>query len=108
MKLCWAVFVSFQIAASLKAPFYEPQTWPDRVGIVHLFEWKWLDIAKECEDFLAPKGYAGVQVSHRISKRKYPIWKSGQSSLIDFTKEMLRKVLFEWTRWVQEPIDHMR
>lgn len=31
--------------------------------MVHLFEWKWQDIAKECEDFLAPNGYAGVQVS---------------------------------------------
>ena len=31
--------------------------------IVHLFEWKWADIALECEHFLAPKGFAGVQVS---------------------------------------------
>lgn len=30
---------------------------------VHLFEWKWDDIAKECEDFLGPKGYTAVQVS---------------------------------------------
>lgn len=27
-----------------------------RQGIVHLFEWKWLDIADECETFLGPKG----------------------------------------------------
>ncbi|XP_044760754.1 alpha-amylase-like [Coccinella septempunctata] len=31
--------------------------------IVHLFEWKWKDIAKECEDFLGPHGYGGVQIS---------------------------------------------
>lgn len=31
--------------------------------MVHLFEWKWGDIARECETFLAPNGYAGVQVS---------------------------------------------
>ncbi|XP_011141982.2 alpha-amylase A [Harpegnathos saltator] len=31
--------------------------------MVHLFEWKWQDIAKECEQFLGPKGYGGVQVS---------------------------------------------
>jgi len=37
--------------------------WGDRSGIVHLFEWKWNDIADECERFLAPKGYAGVQIS---------------------------------------------
>ncbi|TYK65548.1 alpha-amylase [Colwellia echini] len=30
---------------------------------VHLFEWNWQDIAKECETFLGPKGYAAVQVS---------------------------------------------
>lgn len=31
--------------------------------MVHLFEWKWSDIAAECERFLAPNGYAGVQIS---------------------------------------------
>ncbi|CAG9786604.1 unnamed protein product [Diatraea saccharalis] len=36
---------------------------PDRTTIVHLFEWKWKDIADECERFLAPKGYGGVQIS---------------------------------------------
>ncbi len=30
---------------------------------VHLFEWRWSDIATECEQHLGPKGYAGVQVS---------------------------------------------
>ncbi|GAB3012813.1 hypothetical protein GCM10027098_03360 [Bowmanella dokdonensis] len=30
---------------------------------VHLFEWNWQDVAKECEDFLGPNGYAAVQVS---------------------------------------------
>lgn len=34
----------------------------DRSGIVHLFEWKWDDIAAECERFLGPNGFAGVQV----------------------------------------------
>lgn len=37
--------------------------WANRTGIVNLFEWRWSDIADECENFLAPKGYAGVQVS---------------------------------------------
>ncbi|KAK3099826.1 hypothetical protein FSP39_010394 [Pinctada imbricata] len=31
--------------------------------IVHLFEWKWTDIANECERFLGKKGFCGVQVS---------------------------------------------
>lgn len=32
--------------------------------IVHLFEWSYPEIAKECEEFLSPKGFAGVQVSN--------------------------------------------
>ncbi|XP_014213120.1 alpha-amylase-related protein-like [Copidosoma floridanum] len=35
----------------------------NRTTMVHLFEWKWNDIANECENFLGPKGFAGVQVS---------------------------------------------
>lgn len=35
---------------------------PGRNTIVHLFEWHWDNIAAECENFLGPKGYAGVQV----------------------------------------------
>lgn len=30
--------------------------------IVHLFEWKWKDVADECERFLGPNGFGGVQV----------------------------------------------
>ncbi|KAK9871280.1 hypothetical protein WA026_011550 [Henosepilachna vigintioctopunctata] len=41
----------------------DPHFVGDRSTIVHLFEWKWLDIAKECEEFLAPHGYGGVQIS---------------------------------------------
>ncbi|GFV88702.1 hypothetical protein TNCV_3354541 [Trichonephila clavipes] len=33
-----------------------------RTTIVHLFEWKWNDIADECEQFLGPYGYGGVQL----------------------------------------------
>ncbi|KAJ4444270.1 hypothetical protein ANN_06062 [Periplaneta americana] len=41
----------------------DPNVWPDRSVIVHLFEWRFDDIADECENFLAPHGYAGVQTS---------------------------------------------
>ena len=35
-----------------------------RSGVfVHLFEWSWQDVARECEDWLGPKGFAAVQVS---------------------------------------------
>ena len=30
---------------------------------VHLFEWRWPDVALECENFLGPKGFTAVQVS---------------------------------------------
>ncbi|MFL1456069.1 carbohydrate-binding module family 20 domain-containing protein [Marinobacter sp. GN3S48] len=32
-------------------------------AFVHLFEWKWSDVAQECENFLGPKGFRAVQVS---------------------------------------------
>lgn len=31
--------------------------------MVHLMDWRWADIANECETFLAPNGFGGVQVS---------------------------------------------
>ena len=37
---------------------------PDnRTAFVQLFEWKWTDIARECETYLGPKGFAAVQIS---------------------------------------------
>jgi alpha-amylase len=50
---------------------------PARTVFVHLFEWKWSDIAQECENFLGPKGFAAVQVSppneHRLmASQNYP------------------------------------
>ncbi|KAM7318028.1 hypothetical protein ACRRTK_022765 [Alexandromys fortis] len=42
---------------------YDPHTLYGRSSIVHLFEWRWADIAKECERYLAPNGFGGVQVS---------------------------------------------
>ena len=41
----------------------DPHVLQGRSAIVHLFEWKFADIATECENFLGPKGYAGVQVN---------------------------------------------
>uniref|UniRef100_A0AAY4D6A0 alpha-amylase n=1 Tax=Denticeps clupeoides TaxID=299321 RepID=A0AAY4D6A0_9TELE len=36
---------------------------PGGTAIVHLFEWRWLDIAEECERYLAPCGFDAVQIS---------------------------------------------
>ncbi len=56
-----------------------------RTVLVHLFEWKWSDIAKECERYLGPKGFAAVQVSPpnehaliRLSNGSYPWWERYQ------------------------------
>lgn len=43
--------------------FIDPHFVKGRGGIVQLFEWKWNDIALECESFLSLNGYGGVQVS---------------------------------------------
>src|SRR5881227_3521912 len=43
---------------------------------VHLFEWKWSDVARECETVLGPAGFAAVQVSppqeHSVQPPTYP------------------------------------
>jgi alpha-amylase len=43
---------------------------------VHLFEWKWTDIASECETVLGPAGFHAVQVSppqeHSLEPPNYP------------------------------------
>nr|AAW66411.1 Amyrel [Drosophila sternopleuralis] len=66
---------------SLALAQHNPQWWGNRNTIVHLFEWKWDDIAQECEDFLAPRGYAGVQVSpvaENIISEGRPWWERYQ------------------------------
>ncbi|KAL7646602.1 UNVERIFIED_CONTAM: hypothetical protein RMT77_001853 [Armadillidium vulgare] len=51
--------------------------------VVHLFEWKWVDVAAECERFLAPTGFCAVQVSPPqehilIPENGYPWWQRYQ------------------------------
>jgi alpha-amylase len=46
------------------APTYRPSGHAAAGDVfVHLFEWKWTDIATECEQVLGPAGYHAVQVS---------------------------------------------
>lgn len=44
--------------------------------LVHLFEWKWTDIAAECENVLGPAGFHAVQISppqeHSLEPPNYP------------------------------------
>ena len=59
------VLISFILIAigSIFLNAYASDVTTGKTAYVHLFEWKWTDIAQECEQFLGPKGFAAVQVS---------------------------------------------
>jgi alpha-amylase len=59
---------------------------PQRTVFVQLFEWKWTDVAEECEQWLGPHGFAAVQVSPPNEPAEidpvdyqYPWWERYQS-----------------------------
>jgi hypothetical protein len=56
------VFILLALA-TLASGQWDPHWTTGRSAMVHLFEWKWSDIARECEDYLAPNGFGGVQIS---------------------------------------------
>ena len=56
-------FICSVIESSYGSAYSDPHFVGDRRVIVHLMEWRYEDIAKECELFLGPYGYGGVQVS---------------------------------------------
>lgn len=58
-----SIFVSVLSTLALTNAQWDPHWLPNRSAMVHLFEWKWADIARECENFLAPNGFGGVQIS---------------------------------------------
>ena len=63
--LRWILLLSI---AQLAWGYHDPNCNGKQV-IVHLFEWKWTDIAQECERYLAGAGYCGVQVNSYIYSR---------------------------------------
>jgi alpha-amylase len=64
MGLRLLIFLLFSVA-NIHAQ-WNPNFVPGRTVMVHLFAWKFSDIAKECVDFLGPRGYAGVQVGKEL------------------------------------------
>ncbi|XP_049873298.1 alpha-amylase 1-like [Pectinophora gossypiella] len=56
-------YVLLLSAVGLAAAYTNPHYAAGRSTMVHLFEWKWDDIADECERWLGPKGFGGIQVS---------------------------------------------
>ncbi|KAH3712444.1 alpha-amylase-like [Dreissena polymorpha] len=59
----WIFAIACMIHVAFAGPYSDPHCAAGRDTIVHLFEWKWTDIKAECERFLGPMGYCGVQVS---------------------------------------------
>jgi alpha-amylase len=58
-----------------------PQAARPRTVMVHLFEWRWEDVARECELVLGPAGYAAVQVSppqEHVVLQSAPWWQRYQ------------------------------
>lgn len=76
-----ALYLSCLMAIVALAAVSAARAQEQRTAFVHLFEWKWTDIAKECEAWLGPKGFAAVQISpaqeHPVIK-PYPWWQRYQ------------------------------
>jgi hypothetical protein len=64
MALPLLIFLLFSVA-NINAQ-KDPNILPGRSAIVHLFEWKFSDVAAECERFLGPRGFGGVQVGKEL------------------------------------------
>ncbi|XP_026327369.1 alpha-amylase 1-like [Hyposmocoma kahamanoa] len=56
-------FILLLTAVAAAVAYHTPNYVAGRSTMVHLFEWKWDDIADECERFLGPHGFGGVQTS---------------------------------------------
>ncbi len=81
MLACGSCRETASPAASSPRPTLDPSYRPSgqmAAGdvVVHLFEWKWTDVATECEQVLGPRGYRAVQVSppqeHSVQPPDYP------------------------------------
>lgn len=55
--------LTIHFQGSSSSPYSDPHFTGNRSVIVHLMQWKFTDIAAECERFLGPYGYGGIQLS---------------------------------------------
>ncbi len=88
---------------------------------VHLFEWRWTDVAAECENVLGPAGVAAVQISppeehsitpnHDWSERyqpvRYNIARSRSGTQAEFTDMVSRCAAVGVGIYVDAVINHM-
>lgn len=73
MQVCTLAILSAAVTVAVTAAAHnDPHYVPGHDGMVHLFEWKWPDVAAECENFLGPMGFGGVQVSDAAAKEHGP------------------------------------
>ena len=56
--------IVFMVLITTVCGQWETNYAPGHAGMVHLFEWHWDTIAEECEIFLGPNKFGGVQVSN--------------------------------------------
>ena len=79
----------------MQAKYTEPDCGGKQV-IVHLFEWSWDAIARECEEVLGPKGFCGVQVIVKLFYTPYSMAKLLLLKLIHlFAREVLLVKMLE-------------
>lgn len=57
---CIILLAAFQL---IEGQYNDPHFMEGRSVIVHLFEWKFSTIAKECKEYLGPHKFGGVQTS---------------------------------------------
>ncbi|MET0237857.1 MAG: alpha-amylase family protein [Kibdelosporangium sp.] len=57
------LLLSAALLMAVPVPAAEAVPPGERDVIVHLFQWNWASVARECRDFLGPRGFGGVQVS---------------------------------------------
>ncbi|CAG2117628.1 unnamed protein product [Medioppia subpectinata] len=57
------LWVGIAIIGLQASPNSDPHFVADRSVIVHLMEWTYAEVATECEQFLGPHGFGGVQLS---------------------------------------------
>src|SRR5688500_19123350 len=76
--LFWTILMTSTAMASRPAKYINGAP---RTVFVQLFEWRWADVARECEVFLGPRGFAAVQISppnEHARKAGNPWWERYQ------------------------------
>ncbi|KAG0410670.1 hypothetical protein HPB47_012210 [Ixodes persulcatus] len=63
LKAAYAMIFVLVMGSASCSSNKDPHTFEGRDVIVQLFQWRYKDIAEECEEFLGPRGYGGVQTS---------------------------------------------